>query len=64
MRPARAPSARAKKTECSIQNFRVHGTEGCAWWMLLCFRAYRGSLSSAAVYMIGEKAADAILADA
>ena len=37
---------------------------GCGWWMPRYFRAFPGYFIASAVYMIGEKAADVILADA
>ena len=62
MPAARAPSDRARPNGVLTSDFRVHGTEGLRVVDASVFPRIPGFFIASAVYMIGEKAADVILA--
>jgi choline dehydrogenase len=64
MRPALAPLAHAEEDGVLDSNFRVHGTQGLRVVDASVFPRIPGFFIVSSVYMIGEKAADVILADA
>ena len=61
---AAARSGRASGTACSTADFAVHGTQGLRVVDASVFPRIPGFFIASAVYMVAEKAADVILADA